>query len=61
MKNFLTLRLSKIDDSSETFDLLFKFENNQFTKKWQKQFLLSQQRQDPISEPWAIYGNNFWT
>ena len=61
MKNFLTIRLSKSNDADDTFDLNFKFHHNNFTKKWQKQFLVSQQRQDPISEPWAIYGNNFWT
>ena len=38
-----------------------KIKKHPFVGRWQKQFFISQQRQDPISEPWAIYGNDFWT
>tara|TARA_Y100000114_G_C11742560_1_gene319792 strand:- start:386 stop:1270 length:885 start_codon:yes stop_codon:yes gene_type:complete len=61
IKNYLAVRLSNQNDPTDVFDLTFKFKNHPFVARWQKQFLISQQRQDPISEPWAIYGNNFWT
>ena len=57
----ITVRLSKKDDHANVKDLNFTFESNTFTSKWQNHFLHSQQRQDPISEPWAIYGNKYWT
>jgi len=57
----ITVRLSDKSDPTDTYDLEFIFDENQFTKKWQNHMLLSQQRQDPISEPWAIYGNDYWT
>jgi len=59
--NNITVRLSKKDDYTTVKDLNFKIENNSFTSKWQNHFLHSQQRQDPISEPWAIHGNKYWT
>ena len=57
----MIVRLSKKSDPTDVVDLVFKFHLNDFTEKWQNQLLLSQQRQDPISEPWAISGNNYWT
>tara|TARA_A100000172_G_scaffold76293_2_gene59711 strand:- start:513 stop:779 length:267 start_codon:yes stop_codon:yes gene_type:complete len=59
IKNYLTVRLSNRNNPVDVFDLTFKFRNHPFVAKWQKQFLLSQQRQDPISEPWAIYETIF--
>ena len=57
----MIVRLSKKTDPTDVADLEFVFHTNEFTNKWQDHLLLSQQRQDPISEPWAIYGNNYWT
>jgi len=61
MFEHMIVRLSKKSDPTDVFDLVFNFDLNDFTERWQKQMLLSQQRQDPISEPWAISGNNYWT
>lgn len=57
MKN-ATLRLSNIDNSSQYFDLTFKLEQNSFVRKWIKCVLEAQQKQYPISEPWAVYNIN---
>lgn len=57
MKN-ATLRLSDKDDSSQYFDLKFKLEQNSFVRKWIKCVLEAQQKQYPISEPWAVYNIN---
>ncbi len=57
MKN-ATLRLSNLANSSQYFDLEFKLEQNSFVKKWIKCVLEAQQKQYPISEPWALYNIN---
>ena len=55
---YAVLRLSKKTNHSETFDLKFKLENNSFVSKWIDRILEAQQKQYPISEPWAIYHLN---
>lgn len=57
MKNVI-IRLSQKNNSSNFFDLKFKLLNNSFVKKWIKCVLIAQQKQLPISEPWAIYNLN---
>lgn len=54
----LTVRLSKSQNYCETFDLNFKLVPSPFLDKWIDRFLHAQQRQDPISEPWAFYNLN---
>ena len=58
MFEFLIVRLSQKDNYKNTFDLRFKLENNSFVLKWIDRLLAAQQRQDPISEPWAFYNLN---
>ncbi len=53
-----TLRLSDSNNSSRYFDLNYKLEQNSFVKKWTECVLEAQQKQYPISEPWAIYNIN---
>lgn len=55
---YATLRLSKDTDHTQYFDLRFKLVQNHFTKKWIDCVLEAQQKQYPISEPWAIYNLN---
>lgn len=58
----LIVRLSKKDDYRQTYDLKFKLEKHSFVAKWIDRYLAAQQRQDPISEPWAFYNlNNDWS
>ncbi len=57
MKNVI-VRLSQKNNSSNFFDLKFKLLDNSFVKKWIKCVLIAQQKQLPISEPWAIYNLN---
>lgn len=54
----IIVRLSKKDNHQQTFDMSFKLENHHFVEKWIGRFKLVQQRQDPISEPWAFYNLN---
>jgi hypothetical protein len=61
MKN-ITVRLSKKDNYQDTYDLNFDLISSSFLPKWINRFLHAQQRQDPISEPWAFYNlNDLWT
>jgi len=54
----IIVRLSQENNHQQTFDLVFKLENNHFVEKWIDRFKAVQQRQDPISEPWAFYNLN---
>ena len=54
MKN-LIIRLSQKENYSETYDLHFNLIQSSFLPKWIDRLLNAQQRQDPISEPWAFY------
>lgn len=54
----LIVRLSQKNNHEQTFDLVFTLEHHQFVKKWIERFKAVQQRQDPISEPWAFYNLN---
>ena len=57
----LVVRLSKNSDYSKTFDLHFDLVPSPFLHKWIDRFLHAQHRQDPISEPWAMYNlNDAW-
>lgn len=58
MFRFIIVRLSQKNNHSKTIDLRFKLESNQFVYKWTERYLAAQQRQDPISEPWAFYNLN---
>ena len=58
MFRFIIVRLSQKNSHTKTFDLRFKLESNQFVHKWTERYLAAQQRQDPISEPWAFYNLN---
>ena len=61
MKN-ITVRLSKKDNYQDTYDLNFDLVSSSFLPKWIDRYLHAQQRQDPISEPWAFYNlNDQWT
>ena len=51
----VTLRLSDSQDYTNIFDLKFKLLDNHFVTKWIERVLEAQQKQYPISEPWAIY------
>ena len=55
---YATLRLSKKNDHTDTFDLKYKLNQNHFTAKWIECVLEAQQNQFNISEPWAIYNIN---
>ena len=57
MKN-ITVRLSKKDNHQDTYDLNFDLISSSFLPKWIDRFLHAQQRQDNISEPWALYNLN---
>ena len=57
MKNVI-LRLSKKDNPSKYFDIKFRLNTNHFVKKWIACVLEAQQKQYPISEPWAMYNLN---
>ena len=57
MKNVI-LRLSNSIQANEIFDLKFKLLDHHFTRKWINCVLEAQQKQYPISEPWAIYNIN---
>lgn len=62
MFEHLIVRLSKKHDYRQTYDLKFKLEKHSFVAKWIDRYLAAQQRQDPISEPWAFYNlNNDWS
>jgi len=54
----IIVRLSKETDYNDTFDLSFTLENHHFVQKWIDRYKEVQQRQDPISEPWAFYNLN---
>jgi len=60
MRN-LIVRLSKQQDYSKIFDLEFDLVQSDFLPKWVDRFLHTQQRQDVVSEPWAMYNLNEWT
>jgi len=61
MKN-VTVRLSKKNNHQDTYDLNFDLISSSFLPKWIGRYLHVQQRQDPISEPWALYNlNDQWT
>ena len=55
---FATLRLSKRDHYNDYFDLRFKLLENDFVPKWIDRVIEAQQKQYPISEPWAMYNLN---
>ena len=55
---YALLRLSQKKDHTKYFDLKFKLLNHHFVKKWIDCVLEAQQKQYPISEPWAIYNLN---
>lgn len=57
MKNII-LRLSNSVKANEVFDLNFKILDHPFAQKWINCVLEAQQKQYPISEPWAIYNIN---
>lgn len=57
----LIVRLSKQQDYSKIFDLEFDLVQSDFLPKWVDRFLHTQQRQDVVSEPWAMYNLNEWT
>lgn len=60
--NKLHLRLSKKSNHRDVMDLEFDLVDSEFLPKWIDCMLLSQQRQDPISEPWAFYNlNDQWS
>lgn len=54
----IIVRLSQKNNHQFTFDLVFKLEKHHFVEKWIERFKAVQQRQDPISEPWAFYNLN---
>ena len=56
--NYAILRLSDSNDHTKFFDLKFKLLQHNFVKKWINCVLEAQQKQYPISEPWAIYNLN---
>ena len=61
MRN-LIVRLSDNQDYSKIFDLEFDLVQSDFLPKWVDRFLHAQQRQDVVSEPWAMYNlNDQWT
>ena len=55
---YATLRLSDSNDHTKYFDLRFKLLDNHFVPKWIDCVLEAQQKQYPISEPWAMYNLN---
>lgn len=58
----LIVRLSNSQNYADTFDLEFDLVASDFLPKWIDRYLEAQQRQDPISEPWAMYNcNDRWS
>ena len=58
----LVVRLSHTENYSHTVDLWFTLIPSPFLNKWLDRLLHAQQRQDPISEPWAFYDlNSDWS
>lgn len=55
---YATLRLSDKNDHNKYYDLKFRLNDNNFVRKWIGCVLEAQQKQCPISEPWAIYNLN---
>jgi hypothetical protein len=55
---YATLRLSDKKNHTKYFDIKFKLLDNHFVPKWIDCILEAQQKQYPISEPWAIYNLN---
>lgn len=55
---YATLRLSDSNDHTKYLDLKFKLLDNHFVPKWIDCVLEAQQKQYPISEPWAMYNLN---
>jgi len=55
---YAILRLSDSNDHTKYFDLKFKLMENSFVPKWIDCVLEAQQKQYPISEPWAMYNLN---
>ena len=55
---YATLRLSDSNDHTKYLDLRFKLLDNHFVPKWIDCVLEAQQKQYPISEPWAMYNLN---
>jgi len=55
---YVILRVSDRDDHTKHFDLKFKLLDHHFTPKWVDCVLEAQQKQYPISEPWAMYNLN---
>lgn len=53
-----TIRLSDKKNHKNYFDLKFKLLENKFVPKWVDRVLEAQQKQYPISEPWAMYNLN---
>ena len=55
---YAILRLSDSNDHTKYFDLKFRLIENSFVPKWINCVLEAQQKQYPISEPWAMYNLN---
>ena len=55
---YVNLRLSDSKDHKEIFDLKFRLLDHKFVDKWVGCVLQAQQKQYPISEPWAMYNLN---
>ena len=52
------VRFTKTNNHSDCYDLKFQLEQNSFVPKWIDRINHAKQRQDPISEPWAMKGIN---
>ena len=55
---YAILRLSKNNNHSDTLDLKFKLDQNQFVDKWKLCVLEAAQKNYNISEPWAVHNLN---
>ncbi len=55
---YAILRLSKNNNHSDTLDLKFKLDKNQFVDKWKLCVLEAAQKNYNISEPWAVHNLN---
>ena len=55
---YVNLRLSDSKDHKKFFDLKFRLLDHKFVNKWVGCVLQAQQKQYPISEPWAMYNLN---
>lgn len=53
--SFAVLRLSKLGDPEDTFDVNFKLNKNKFVDKWKACVLEAKEKNYNISEPWAMY------